>query len=225
MKKNNDNVHWLLPGASENSGDMTGICASKSSDRVPKNFYISIPAVIWFVGAGVLGFALCLLLTDGMSGALGWVTVSQACVILAVWPYFRRNMHHILSPIALIFLSAPVYAGGARLSGAGTGEVIMALTLLCMLFFYVSFVFRFEESRDISSGMWYMPLSSILVAGPIVVYYVLAEFLRYPMGWVLGISPVVALADGAYLRAGCAAWAGVLAVMVLADLSIMKEKK
>ncbi len=187
--------------------------------------YVSIPAVVWFVGAGVLGFALCLLLTGGMSGVLGWVAVPQACVILVVWPCLRRNMHHILSPIALILLSAPLYAGGIRLSGTGTGEVIMTLILVCMLFFYVSFMLLFEEIREIPPGTWYMPLSSILVAGPIVVYYVCVEFLRYPMPWIMGISPVVALSDGTYLRTGCAAWACVLAVTVLAGVAANRKQK
>ncbi len=187
--------------------------------------YLSMPAILWFVGAGILGFVLCLFVTEGTDRTLGWVVVTQACAVLVVWPCLHRNLHHIVSPVVLIFLSVPLYAAGVKLGGTGGGEAAMALVLMCMLFLYVSFLFRLEEVMGIQPGAWYIPLSTLLVAGPVVVYYILAEFLRRPLPWIMGISPVAALGGGAHLRTGCVAWAVVLVVTAVAGLLVVKEKK
>lgn len=187
--------------------------------------YLSVPAILWFIGPGIVGFALCLFVTEGTDRTLGWIVVPQACAMLAVWPHFHRNLHYVMSPLALIFLSVPLYAAGIMLGGIASGETAMTLILLCMLFLYVSFLFRLEEVRGIQPGAWYIPLSTILVAGPVLVYYILAEFLRYPMPWIMGISPVVALSGGAHLRTGCVAWVGVLIVTAVAGLLEVKEEK
>ena len=41
--------------------------------------YLSVPAVLWFVGAGILGFVMCLFATDGTDRTLGWIVIPQAC--------------------------------------------------------------------------------------------------------------------------------------------------
>ncbi len=187
--------------------------------------YLSMPAVRWFVGAGILGFILCLFATDGTDRTLGWIVVPQACAVLAVWPHLHRNLHYTVSPVALIVLSAPLYAAGIKLGGMGSGETAMTLVLMCMLFLYVSFLFRLEEVRGIQSGAWYIPLSTLLVAGPVVVYYILAEFLRRPLPWIMGISPVAALSGGMHLRTGCVAWAVVLVVTAVAGLLAVRLKE
>lgn len=186
--------------------------------------YLSVPAVLWFIGTGVLGLILCLFVTDGTDRALGWIVVPQACAVLAVWPHLHRNLHYTMSPVALIVLSAPLYAAGIKLGGTRGGEAAMTLVLVCMLFLYVSSLLRLEEIRGIQPGAWYIPLSTLLVAGPVVVYYILAEFLRRPLPWVMGISPVAALSGGAYLRTGCVTWAVVLAMTAAAGLLRAKAK-
>ncbi len=183
-----------------------------------RNAYISVPAVVLFVGAGILGFVLCLLMTDAAGNVLGWITVSQACAVLIVWPNLHRDLNHTVSPLVLIFLSAPLYAAGIKLGGTGGGETIMTLVLVCMMFLYVSFLFRLEKVRGVPPGSWYIPLSTILVAGPVLVYYVLTEFLRYQLPWIIGISPVAALGARAHLSTGCAAWVGVIVVTAAAGL-------
>ncbi len=187
--------------------------------------YLSMPAVLWFVGAGILGFILCLFATDGTDRVLGWIVVPQACAVLVVWPHLHRNLHYTMSPVALIVLSAPLYAAGIKLGGTGSGEAAMALVLMCILFLYVSFLFRLEEVRGIQPGAWYIPLSTLLVAGPVLVYYILAEFLRRPLPWIMGISPVAALSGGTQLRTGCVAWAVVLAMTAGAGLLKMRGNK
>ncbi len=177
--------------------------------------YLSIPAAVLYLAAGAAGFVLCLALTGGTDGTLGWIAVAQACVVLVFWPRLRRRLNQSGAPAVLLFLSAPLYAAGVRLGGVGAAETAMSILFLYMLFLYVSLFFRIEESRGIPTGAWYLPVSSLLVAGPIVVYYILAEFLRRPMVWIAGISPMVALRSGAHLRTGCAAWAGVLVLMII----------
>lgn len=178
-----------------------------------------------FVGAGILGFVLCLLMTDGTGNVLGWITVPQACAVLVAWPHLHRDLSHTASPLVLMFLSAPLYSAGIKLGGTGGGETVMTLVLVCMLFLYVSFLFRLEKIRGIPPGSWYIPLSTLLVAGPVLVYYISAEFLRCPLPWIVGISPVAALGAGAHLRTGCAAWIGVIVVTAAAGLLYVRGEK
>lgn len=187
--------------------------------------YISIPAAVLYLAGGAAGFILCLVLTGGTDGTLGWIAVAQACVVFVFWPRLCRNLSQTAAPAVLLFLSVPLYVAGVRLGGAGVAETAMSLLFLYMLFLYVSLFFRLEESMGIPPGAWYLPVSTLLVAGPIVVYYILAEFLQRPMIWIAGISPMVALkGGGAHLRVGCAAWAGVLVLMIIIGFSSAETK-
>ncbi len=182
------------------------------------NRYINIAGVIICLGAAIAGLVLSLALSGDPGRSLGWIGICQACVVLVAWPHMHRELHVSISPAVIIFLCLPVYAVGVRLSGAGVDEVAGSILMIYMLFLYVAFMLRLERLMEIPPAAWYLPLSFLLVVGPIVVYYVLAEFLGRSVPWVAGISPMVALFGGTYLRTGCGAWACVLAVVGTAGM-------
>jgi hypothetical protein len=175
-----------------------------------------ILAFVLFLAAGIAGFSAYLILGPSMRGALGWIAAAQACCILVVWPAMHKRFNYATAPAVLLLLSAPLYVAGVLWGGSSSVETALSLVLLYMLFVYVSLLMTLEEARGIPPAAWYVPVSVLLVGGPVLIHYVLAEYLGRPLPWLAGISPMVALSDTRFLSTACGAWVAVLAVMGIA---------
>jgi hypothetical protein len=187
---------------------------------------VSNTAFVLFVAAGIAGFSACLFLGPSARAALGWTAAAQACGILVMWPRLQGRFNYAAAPALLILLSAPVYVAGVMWSGSSAVQTALSVILLYMLFIYVSFMMRLEEARGVPAAAWYVPVSALLVGGPVLVHYILAEFLKRPVPWLAGISPLAALSSPRLLSAGCGAWVAVLAVTgAAAALTGRAEKK
>ena len=177
---------------------------------------LTTASAVLFLGSGMTGLVFCMGLTGGTDSTLSWILLGQACFVFVGWPGLHRGLSVTAAPLALMSLSAPMYVLGAVLGGVGPAQLGMTLILLYMIFLYAAFMLKLETMRGAPAGGWYVPVSGLLVAGPVILYYVLAEFLKRPVSWIAGISPVIALSDPAFLNMGCAAWAGVLIVLIAA---------
>ena len=79
----------------------------------------STAAYVVFVAAGTAGLGACMAFGAPTRALLGWITIAQACCVLAVWPHLFRTFNYALAPLALLFVSAPLYVTGIIWNGTG----------------------------------------------------------------------------------------------------------
>ena len=179
---------------------------------------ISITSFVVFLAAGIAGFTAFLTLSGSASGALGWILIAQACCVLAAWPRMYRSFNYAVAPAVLLLLSGPLYAAGVMWGGAAGIDTALSVLLLYMLFIYAALMMKLEQRCGVPAAAWYVPTSVLLVGGPILIHYVLAEYLKRPLPWVAAISPMVALSSRRHLAVGCGAWVGVLVIVGAATM-------